>query len=173
MKALLVYESMFGNTESVAREVAVGLGTALRTDIHTAMSAPTVIPDDVVLLVVGAPVHALGPSPHGANDEAARQAHRAGLAARSLSVGVQDWLDALSPCGIPAVSFDTRIGDRFPAQALHPIRCRLLRLGFDVQAHESFYARTSMGPLAEGELLHARRWAERIADHVASVAPAD
>lgn len=172
MKALLVYESTFGNTESVAREVAAGLESTLHTEIHTATSAPTTLADDVVLLVVGAPVHALGPGPHEAADEAARQAHRAGLADRSAGTGVQDWLNALVPSGIAAASFDTMVGGPVQGPVLHPIRSRLLRLGFDVRAHETFCTRSTLGPLAEGELAHARQWGERIAAQVGSV-PAD
>ncbi|GAA3598175.1 hypothetical protein GCM10022223_11850 [Kineosporia mesophila] len=165
MRALLVYESMFGNTESVARAVAAGLGTVLRTDIHTVASAPLVLPDDVGLLVVGAPA-GLEATRH----LAVTQAHRAGIPARSTGIGVCEWLQRLQPADIPAVSFDTSVYTPFPATAdnpADPVSHRLHHLGMRVMRHESFYTRDTLGPLEGRELEHARRWAQHLAAEVA------
>ena len=59
MRALLVYESMFGSTSEVARAVREGL-TAEGVDValHEVRSAPAAADADFDLLVVGAPTHA-------------------------------------------------------------------------------------------------------------------
>lgn len=153
MRALLVFESMFGNTESVARAVAAGLGTRYKVDIHTPASAPTALGDDVGLLVVGAPTHAMALN-----------------RAAGTGTGVREWLETLQPSGIPAASFDTHVGEAFTEPEFRTISHRLRRLGLQVQSHESFYAKGSVGPLEDGELDHAQRWAENLADSLALVA---
>ncbi|GLY29581.1 flavodoxin domain-containing protein [Kineosporia sp. NBRC 101731] len=161
MKALLVYESMFGNTESVARAVAAGLGTVMHTDIHTVASAPLVLPDDVDLLVVGAP-HGLD----SCRDLALTQAHRAGIAARSTGIGVCEWLQRLQPADIAAVAFGTCVYTQM-SDGTDPVSHRLHHLGMRVMRHESFYTRDTLGPLEGHELEHARLWAQRLATEVA------
>jgi flavodoxin len=52
MNALIVYESMYGNTEAVAGAIAEGLGPDFTTVLKAVHEAGTV-PDDVNLLVVG------------------------------------------------------------------------------------------------------------------------
>ena len=59
MRALVVFESMFGDTETIARAVADGLSDAIRVDIVDVATAPRV-DADVDLLVVGGPTHAFG-----------------------------------------------------------------------------------------------------------------
>src|SRR3954451_15274821 len=59
MKALVVYESMFGNTEKVAAAVARGLQLEdVDTGLVEVSSAASDIAPDVDVLVVGAPTHA-------------------------------------------------------------------------------------------------------------------
>ena len=45
MRALVVFESMFGNTEAVARAVADGLSTQLEVDVVAVDEAPPDLPD--------------------------------------------------------------------------------------------------------------------------------
>ena len=52
MKALVVYESMFGNTEQIARAVAAGIGETV--DVQLTEVADATDPDpDVALIVAG------------------------------------------------------------------------------------------------------------------------
>ena len=41
MKALVVYESMFGKTEQIARAIAVGLGESVDVQVAEVTDAPT------------------------------------------------------------------------------------------------------------------------------------
>ena len=58
MRALVVYESMFGNTEAVARAVADGLAEMHDVDLREVSQAPIAVIARVDLIVVGGPTHA-------------------------------------------------------------------------------------------------------------------
>ena len=60
MTAVVVFESMFGNTQQIAEAVSEGLAEHLRVDQVEVSAAPAVVGDDVELLVVGGPTHAFG-----------------------------------------------------------------------------------------------------------------
>jgi hypothetical protein len=62
MKALVVYESMFGNTEKIARAVADGVGEAMDVQLAEVADAPTEPSPDVALIVAGGPTHAFSMS---------------------------------------------------------------------------------------------------------------
>lgn len=164
MRALVVYESMFGNTEQVARAVAEGLATHARVETVEATAAPVPLPDDVDLLVVGGPTHALGMSRAATRASAVEKGatgHDAG--------GIREWLDGLPPLhGVRAAAFDTHVHTRIPGSAAGSARRRLRKLGATVvTSPSSFYVTDTQGPLDEGEFDRARRWG---ADLVATVA---
>ena len=59
MRAVVVYESMFGDNRQVAQAIAAGLGErGVTAETVEVGAAPTVVPAEVDLLVVGAPNHA-------------------------------------------------------------------------------------------------------------------
>jgi len=58
MKALVMYESMFGNTETVARAVADGMAGLFEVTVADVRTMPRASGMDVI--VVGAPTHAFG-----------------------------------------------------------------------------------------------------------------
>ncbi len=58
MRALVVYESMFGNTEAVARAVAGGLSGSMEVEVYEVSRAPSPVTGPIDLLVVGGPTHA-------------------------------------------------------------------------------------------------------------------
>src|SRR3954454_11104253 len=92
MRALVVYESMFGNSERVARAVADGLGAHVDVEVRdVALAHAGEVPEGVDLLVVGGPTHALSLSRPGTREDAIRQGAGQGLATR----GLREWLDAL------------------------------------------------------------------------------
>ena len=73
-RALVVYESMFGNTKAVAESVALALSRDFEVDLTECGSAPLPLPDDVALLVVGAPTHAFSLSRENTRDSAQQEA---------------------------------------------------------------------------------------------------
>nr|BFE79344.1 hypothetical protein GCM10020093_019450 [Planobispora longispora] len=108
MRALVVYESMFGNTQTIARAIADGLATRMAVDVVEIGAAPAAVPGDVDLLVVGGPTHAFGMSRPNTRQSAVQQA-TSGLVSKGQ--GMREWLTAL-PGGAPraaAAAFDTRV----------------------------------------------------------------
>jgi hypothetical protein len=107
--ALVVYESMFGNTEEVAKAVAEGLRLeGVETTVVEARSAPHAVARDLDLLVVGAPTHAFSLSRAASRQDAVSQ----GAAPQRADLGVREWLescrhDRRSPVALAA--FDTRM----------------------------------------------------------------
>jgi hypothetical protein len=163
MRALVVYESMFGNTQAIADAVADGLAARMRVDAVEVGAAPTVVGDDVALLVVGGPTHAFGMSRQATRQDAGRQAER-GLV--SAGIGLREWLTAVSggSGGVAAAAFDTRIErPRLPGSAARAAEKGLRRRGFRIAARpKSFYVTGTQGPLVDGELERARRWADEL-----------
>jgi hypothetical protein len=85
-----------------------GLGAHLPVDVVEVGAAPTVVGDDVALLVVGGPTHAFGMSRQGTRQDAGKQAEH-GLV--SAGIGLREWLAAVheSAGSVAATAFDTRI----------------------------------------------------------------
>jgi hypothetical protein len=177
VRALLVYESMFGNTRAIALAVAEGIGTRMEVDTIEVGSAPRGLPADVALLVVGAPTHGHGMT---TAESRAGAADRAGDRLVSRGTGLREWLDALPPVPstLPAAAFDTRIkGPGFLwGSAAKPAAKRLTELGFRLAAEpRDFLVGGPTGPmfdrLAEGELERAREWGVELAAAVPTAAP--
>ncbi|AUI64561.1 hypothetical protein B1H26_23740 [Amycolatopsis sp. BJA-103] len=72
MRAMVVYESMFGNTEQVAKAVAEGLSPYAEVDVVNVDDVGSVA--EAGLLVVGGPTHVHGMSWPSSRTEAGRQA---------------------------------------------------------------------------------------------------
>ncbi len=164
MYALVVYESMFGNTQKIAEAVADGLSSRMRVETVEVGSAPTVLPEGLDLLVLGGPTHAFGLTRPATRRSAAEQA---GHATISRGVGLREWLAAVRAPSTEVVSaaFDTRVDKpRLPGSAAHGAERRLRRLGLTVAAPAmSFHVTGTEGPLVDGEVTRARRWGERLA----------
>jgi hypothetical protein len=104
MKALVVYESMYGNTRHVAEAIAMGIGEdAVAIEVG---HAPNVIPGEVELLVVGGPTHVHGMSRSSTRESAAARVNRSVIS----KIGIRDWLETLRlERPIVGATFDTRI----------------------------------------------------------------
>jgi len=161
MYALIVYESMFGNTKQIAEAVADGLATAMRTEVMEVGSAPASVSEDLGLLVVGGPTHAFGMSRASTRQSAAQQGR-----VLSQGQGVREWLATLGTpsARLASAAFDTRIAKpRMPGSAARGVAKRLRRLGLAaVTPAESFYVTGTQGPLVAGEVERARQWGERL-----------
>jgi hypothetical protein len=173
MTTLLVFESMFGNTQQIADAVAEGLAEHLPVEQVEVGAAPTVIGHDVELLVIGGPTHAFGLSRSGTRQSAAQQAED-GLV--STGIGLREWLGTLpeGSSDVAVATFDTRISKpRLPGSAAAAAEKRLRRLGFRVLARsQSFFVEGTTGPLVRGERERARRWGEELAVGLAAPRPA-
>ncbi len=168
MRALVVYESIFGNTEKIARVIADGLAARMSAEAVEVGVAPKSIGEDVALLVIGGPTHAWGMSRQGSRQGAIKDATQSPV---SAGIGVRDWLGAIDKGSKTAVAtFDTRFNKPrwLTGSAARSAQKQLRRLGFRIAAPaESFFVAGSTGPLEDGEMKRARRWGEELAAKVA------
>lgn len=171
MKALVVVESVFGNTQRIADAVAEGLSTQLDVRTVDVGDAPATVEPDLDLLVVGGPTHAFGLTRASTRKSAAEQSEGSAVAAE---VGLREWLDALSGGHTAAATFDTRMNrPRLPGSAAAAARNQLKWLGYHMAARpESFRVGAVSGPLLDGEVDRARRWGEVLAAQLTDVGPA-
>jgi flavodoxin len=160
MKALVIYDSFFGNTEQIAQAIGAALGP--KEGVET-LRVGDVTPEHLTglsLLVVGSPTRQFNASP-----------------------AIMNWLKSIpknSLQGVRVAAFDTR----FPQSEIEktPILVFFVRLwgraawaanhisdglknkGGELAApSEGFFVEGTEGPLAEGELERAADWAKRIA----------
>lgn len=171
MRALVVYESLFGNTEQVARAVAEGIGLgsrgAMSVKVVDVAGAPAFLDDDLDLVVVGGPTHAFSMTRPSTREDAVRQGGRA-EAARS---GIREWLGGLrsGPHSQRLAVFDTRVGKvrHLPGSAARSAARSLHKLGYTTAFRpESFYVEDLSGPLLDGELVRAHVWGSELAAEV-------
>lgn len=163
MTTLVVHESMFGNTRTVARAIAEDLpGPVVLADVA---DAPSPLPGHVNLLVVGGPTHAFSMSRSSTRHDAVAQ----GATPEDESQGIREWLAGLPPTPHMAVAtFDTRVAKarRLPGSAARSASKVVAkrRLGH-VIGEESFYVDGVDGPLLDGEVERAHAWAQALATH--------
>src|SRR6218665_3169684 len=154
MRALVVYESSFGNTGMIAETVWRGLAHRIPdAELRRVDEAPTRLPATVELLVVGGPTQAFGMNRPSTRADA--QA-KAGTTATGPTTGVREWLHQLDAPQRPvhAATFDTRIhSPHVPGSAAAGAWHLLAKAGFEITAEaESFWVTGIRGPLREGEV---------------------
>ena len=144
MKASIVYDSAYGNTEQIAKSI----GSAISDDVkilRTSEVNPSNL-ESLNLLIVGSPTYGGRPTP-----------------------AMRDFLNKIPKAainGINVAAFDTRISARWVrifGYAAGKIAGRLKRKGgILVLSPEGFLVKGTKGPLKEGELERATSWAKKI-----------
>ncbi|MEZ0447975.1 flavodoxin/nitric oxide synthase [Cellulomonas sp. ICMP 17802] len=175
MRALVVYESSFGNTGQVAQAVWQGMFSRMHdVALLEVGAAPRRLPPELELLVVGAPTQAFGMSRPGTRADAQQ---KAGETEAAPTIGVREWLRELEPPERPvhAATFDTRIhSPHVPGSAAVGAWRVLRRAGFQVAAEaESFWVMGIKGPLRDGELDRARAWGVGLTGLLLGLRPID
>jgi hypothetical protein len=170
MKAVVVYESHWGNTEAVARAVAEGIGPEAR-----ALNTDEATPGDVAdadLVVAGSPVIAFALPRKSVLKQLAADV-RAPRPADVSHPLLRTWLDGLPSGGRGwGAAFETRIWWS-PRGATGSIEAKLKQAGFRRLAKgERFIVSGGYGPLREGELERARQWGADLATAAAHAATA-
>lgn len=170
LTALVVHESMFHNTATIAEAIASGLtDEGMSVTCVDVADAPSLGGLQVDLLVVGAPTHAFSLSRPSTREEAVRQ----GAPPEHAGTGVREWL-AAAPSHPPhaglAAMFDTRVTKvrKLPKAAGSRGGHLLKRLGFTlVRRPEAFLVEDTPGPLVTGEAERASQWGQELAREAA------
>ncbi|MGD9117436.1 MAG: flavodoxin domain-containing protein [Dehalococcoidia bacterium] len=141
MRALVVYDSFYGNTE----EIAKAIGGAITGGEVSVLRAGEVGPpelENISLLVVGAPTQGGRATPQ-----------------------IRDFLSRISKAeinGVDAAAFDTRVTSKVAkifGYASGKIASSLKKKGANLIAEpEGFFVEGTKGPLTEGELERAAAW---------------
>jgi flavodoxin I len=146
MNALVVYDSVYGHTQKIAKAI----GEAISDDVRVARVGEVDASElkALDLLFVGSPTHGGRPSP-----------------------ATREFLDQVQPPileGIRVAAFDTRLTTRGAAIlgfAAGRIAKSLKKKGGTlVESPQAFYVEGSEGPLREGELERAAAWAKNVAE---------
>ena len=107
MKAIVVYESLWGNTAAIARAIAEGIGPEARA-LSTA-EATAAVTADADLIVAGAPLHAFRlPTDKIRNTLATKKDEKAPTPPNLSHPSMRTWLVSLSKGKGKATSFETR-----------------------------------------------------------------
>lgn len=161
MRAMVVYESLFGNTARIAQAIVDGMRKHIDVDLHSV--AEGMRPDGVDLLVVGGPTHAFSMSRTTTREDAVNQGADA-----DPTIGLREWLGDL-PEGSDTrfAAFDTRVEmvRRLPGSAAKAASKEARKRGYQpVTRPESFYVQDVPGPLLEGEVQRAEVWGAQLAE---------
>jgi flavodoxin len=143
MKTLVVYDSVHGNTEKIAKAI----GDAITGEVQV-LQAGEVNPAELKafdLLIIGSPTHGGRPTE-----------------------AMQDFLKVLGPAlqGTNVAAFDTRLSTKWVrifGYAAPRIAGKVKKKGGTlIGAPEGFFVKGTEGPLTEGELERAAGWAKGI-----------
>lgn len=168
MRALVVWESMYGNTRSVADALAAGLSLS-GWDVELVHASLAPLAPSADLLVVAAPTHAFGLPTAASRDEAAATIDKRGshlvLQPQADEPGVREWLDKddLDLTRVrAAVAVDTRaLAIEFAGHAAKRISRRLARMDVRVVGTRSFLI--AHEHLRDGEMDRAQEWGRALA----------
>ena len=165
MKAVVVYESLWGNTAAIARAIAEGIGPEARA-LSTAEASATAIAD-ADLIVAGAPVHGFRLSTDKMRESIRKNPGRGAPTPPDLShPSMRSWLDALPKGQRCFAAFETRIWWS-PRGATPAIVSGLKRAGYHpVGKPQRFIVKGKYGFLRDGELERARSWGTELAQAV-------
>jgi flavodoxin I len=148
MKVVVIYDSVYGNTEKVASAIAGELVVLGSVDTLPVGQMSLEKLQGAGLLVVGSPTQAFRPT-----------------------VAMKNFLDGIPAAALKDISaavFDTRIPMKILKLAGYAdkhIGIALRKKGANlIAASEGFIVKGKEGPLAEGEIERARNWARQIVD---------
>jgi hypothetical protein len=167
-RALVVYESMYGNTHRIASAICDGLRAGGVVAVPLPVGNEDLPdPSGVDLLVVGGPTHV-----HGMSRPSTRSAARASVAEHEWltldddadGTGLREWFGSLAALDVDAAAFDTRrqASSSLTGRASKGIARLLRRHGARVVDSISFFV-TDHDELVPGEEPRAREWGTTLA----------
>ena len=169
MRALVVYESMYGNTHLVAEAIARGLRSACPVQVASLAEARYENVRRYDLVVVGGPTHAHGMSRPQTRQSAItaprRESDNLQLEPNAGGMGLRAWLDTLGLCDGHAAAFDTRLHAHvlLTGKASKGIAAMLRNHGFQLVAEPISFLVDRHNHLLAGEEEQAERWGASLA----------
>jgi len=155
MRSLVVYDSVFGNTELIAQEIARVLPPEKETPLVRVSEFDPTLLSAVELLIVGSPTRKFRPTEAIDNFVKAMPARK--LA--GVKIAAFDTRFSLEDIRSSAVRFVVRIG----GYAAKQIAEQLMKKGGElILPPEGFLVVGEQGPLKPGELERAGQWAREI-----------
>ena len=169
MRAVVVYESMYGNTHLVADAIGAGLSAGFDVSVVPVSQVSQATLADADLVVVGGPTHAHGMTRAVTREAAVKAADKpaGGLTVEpdAAGPGLREWFGSLGQYPVKAAAFDTRMhGPAVLTGRASKGVARLLRAhGFDVAAEPESFLVTKQDRLQLHETARAREWGTRLA----------
>ena len=164
MRAVVVYESMYGNTHTIADAIADGLAAVFDVSTVPVSRATPATVAGADLVVVGGPTHLHGMSRASTRKAAVKDAGQPGSRRKTETgaegQGLREWFGSLGNCPARAAAFDTRLHGpgALTGRAARKV-ARLLRThGFDVVAEPESFLVTRQNQLEPQETARARTW---------------
>jgi Flavodoxin domain len=177
MRAVVVYESVYGNTHLIARAIGAGLATACDVSVVPVAEASQQLLAGADLVVAGGPTHV-----HGMSRESTRNAAvEAGQAPDSMlsvepgaqSLGLREWFGTFGRFRARAAAFDTRVHGpaALTGRASKGIAHLLRAHGFELIAAPESFLVTKQNQLELHEEERARAWGAKLAAVAAPARP--
>jgi hypothetical protein len=169
MHAVVVYESMYGNTHRIAEAIGAGLETAFDVRVVSVTQAMPEVIADADLVVVGGPTHVHGMSRASTRKAAVQAADKpvGGLKVEpdALGPGLRDWFGSLGDYPVRAAAFDTKMHGpaMVTGRAARGVTRLLRQHGFNVVAEPESFLVTKQDRLEPQEEDRARDWAAKLA----------
>lgn len=172
MRAVVVYESMFGNTHQVADAIGEGLRPAFEVRVVPVSQASADVLDGADLILVGGPTHmhsmSRASSRRSAVDAAAQDDKGLTAEPGAAGPGLREWFRSLGhyPASVKAAAFDTRLhgSAALTGQASKMVDRKLRKHGFDVIARPESFLVSGQARLEPHETERARAWAAKLAE---------
>ena len=161
MKAVVVYESLWGNTAAIARAIAEGIG-AEAAAIPTAQASAEAMAG-VTLIVAGAPLLAFRLPTDSIRMSIGQDRKHAQRPPDLSGPTMRSWLAALPKGSGRSAAFETRFRWS-PGSATGAIARGLQKAGYRrIARDQRFIVKGTYGPLREGELERAKAWGAELA----------
>ena len=169
MHAVVIYESMYGNTRLIADAIGAGLRTAFDVSVVPVSQASAAVLDGADLVVVGGPTHVHGMSRASTRKAAVQAADKPAspltLEPDALGPGLREWFGSLGRYPVKAAAFDTRVHGpaALTGRASKGVAHLLRAHGFDVVAEPESFLVTKQDRLEPQETDRAREWGAKLA----------
>jgi flavodoxin len=177
MRAVVIYESMYGNTHLIADAIARGLAPGNEVTVVPVAEAVPELLDGAGLVVAGGPTHVHGMSGARSRQAAAEAADKDGsgltLEPHAQGPGLRDWFGTVGQIRGCGAAFDTRADGPavLTGRASKAIAKLLDRHGLtEITPAQSFLV-TKDNKLRPGEEDRAEQWGRDLAARLPVAAP--